>query len=52
MTSQSRTMSNQLWNNVVYVKDEIYKVEQRQINGVYFSVDINNVIQRRNNAVI
>ena len=45
-------MSNQRWNNVVYVNVEIYNVEQRQINIIYFKVDINNVRQCPNNAVI
>ena len=45
-------MSNQLWDNVVYVNVEIYNIEQRQINIAYFSVDVNNVRQRRDKAVI
>ena len=45
-------MSNQSWNNVVYVNVEIYNVEQRRINVFYFYVDINNVRQRQNNFVI
>ena len=45
-------ISNQRWNNVVYVPAEIYKVEQRQINVVYFNVDTNNVRQHWNNVVI
>ena len=45
-------MSNQCWNNVVYVNVEIYNVEQLQIKVVNFIVDTNNVRQRRNNAVI
>ena len=52
MTSRRWTVSNQRWNNVVYVHVEIYNIEQRQINVVYFNVDINNVRQRRNNVVI
>ena len=30
----------------------IYNIEQRQINVVYFNVDMNNIIQRRNNVVL
>ena len=52
MTSRRWTISNQRWNNVVYVHVEIYNVEQRQINVVHFNIDINNVRQRRNNIVI
>ena len=52
MTSRRRTMSNQRWNNVVYVNIEIYNVEQRQINVVYFSVHTNNVRQHRNNVAV
>ena len=60
MTSRRWTISNQRWNNVVYVHVEICNVEQRQINVVYFNVDINNVIlnvefhnvdQHRNNVL-
>ena len=52
MTSRRWTISNQRWNNVVYVHVEIYNVEQRHINVVHFNIDINNVRQRRNNIVI
>ena len=52
MTSWRRKLSNQRWNNVVYVFVEIFNVEQRQISVVFFSVDINNVRQCRNNVVI
>ena len=52
MISRRWTISNQRWNNIVYVHVEIYNVQQRQINVAYFNVDINNVIQRRNNVVI
>ena len=52
MTSRRRTMSNQRWNNVMYVNIEIYNVEQRHIKVVCFSVDINYVRKGRNNAVI
>ena len=45
-------MSNQRWNNVVYVNVEICNVEQLQIKVVNFIADANNVRQRRNNAVI
>ena len=41
VTSRRRTMSNQCWNNVVYVKVEIYNVEERRINVVYFNFHIN-----------
>ena len=51
MTSRRRAVSNERWNNVLYVNIEIYSVEQRQINFVFFKVDINNVRQRRNNAI-
>ena len=34
----------------MYTNLEIYNVEQRRNNVVYFNVDINNVRQRRNNA--
>ena len=51
-------MSNQRWNNAVYVKVEIYNVEQRQINVVYFNVEtmlfnvkFHKVDQRRNSVV-
>ena len=47
MTSRRRTMSNQHWNNVVYVNNEIYNVEKCRIN-----VDINNFRQLSNNVVI
>ena len=30
----------------------MYNVEQRQINVVYFNIDVNNVRQSRNNVVI
>ena len=36
----------------MYVNVEIYNVEQRQIDIVYFNFDINNVRQCRNNSVI
>ena len=52
MTSPPRAMSNQCWNNIVFLNAEIYTVEQRRINVVYFNVDINNVRQRQNNVVI
>ena len=52
MKSRRRTMSNQRWNNVVYVTVEIYNVEQGLIDLVYFNIDINNVRQCRNNVVI
>ena len=45
-------MSNQHWNNVVYINVEIYNVEQRRINVVCFNVDINEIRQRQNNGVI
>ena len=45
MTLRCRVMSNQRSNNVMYVNVEIYNVEKRQINVVYFSVDTNNVRQ-------
>ena len=47
MTSRRRTISNQRWNNVVYVN-----IQQCQINVVFFNVDVRNVRQRRNNVVI
>ena len=47
VTSGRRVISNQRWNNVVYVIVEIYNFEQLQIN-----IDINNVMQRWNNAFI
>ena len=47
--SRCRKLSNQRWNNVVYLFVEIYNVEQRQVNVVFFSVDINNVRQCWNN---
>ena len=52
MTSRRRATSNQRWNIVVHVNVEIYNVEQRRINVVYFNVDINNVWQRRRNNVV
>ena len=52
MASRSGTMSNQRWNNVVYVNIAIYNVEQRQINALYFNVYINNVRKRRSNVFI
>ena len=52
LTSRRRTLSNQRWNNVVYVNVKIYNFEQRPINVVCFNIDINNVRQRRNNDVI
>ena len=52
MTSRRRTMSNQRWNNVVYVIVEICNVEQGRLNIFYFNVDINNFRQPRNNVVI
>ena len=52
MTSRRRITSNQLWNNVVYVKVEIYNVQQRWNNVIYFNVELNNVRQRRNNVAI
>ena len=52
MTSKRCTMSNQRWNNFVYVKVEIYNVEQRRINVFHFNIGFNNVRQRRNNVVI
>ena len=52
MTSRRRAMSNQGWNNVVYVNSEIYYIEQRRINVVYFIIDINNVIQHQNNVIL
>ena len=52
MTSRRRTMSNQRWNNVVYVNAEIYNVEQLWNNVVFFNVALNNVRQCRNNGVI
>ena len=30
----------------------MYNMEQRQINVVYFNIDVNNVRQSRNNVVI
>ena len=45
-------MSNQRWNNVVYVNVEIYNVEQRWNTAVFFNVELNNVRQRRNNVAI
>ena len=50
MTSRRGAMSNQCWNNIVNVNIEIFNVEQRQTNVVYFNFDV-NVRQRRNNAV-
>ena len=47
VTSRRRLISNQRWNNVVYVIVEIYNFEQLQIN-----IDINNVMQSWNNALI
>ena len=44
-------MSNQRWNNVLYVNIEIQNVEQRRIINV-FNVDINNVKKRSNNVII
>ena len=52
MTSRRHTMSNQRWNNFLYVNVEIHNVEQRRINVVYFNVDINNVWKRQNNVII
>ena len=52
MASRRQTMSNQRWNNVVYVNVAIYNVEQRQINALYFNVYINNVRKRRSNVFI
>ena len=52
MKSRLRAMSNQRWNNVVYVTVEIYNVEQGLIDLVYFNIDINNVRQCRNNVII
>ena len=52
MSSRRRAVSNQRWNNVVYVKVGICNVEQSRINFVYFYIDLNNVRQRRNNVVI
>ena len=34
------------------VNVQIYNVEQRRINVLYFKVDLNNVRQRQNNVVI
>ena len=51
MTSRRYTMSNQRWNNVVYVNVEIHNVQPRWSNVVYFNVELNNVGQRRNNVV-
>ena len=36
----------------MYVSVEIYNVEQRRINIVYFNVDISNVRKRWNNVFI
>ena len=52
MMSRHLSMSNQHWNNVVYVNVEIYNIEHCQINIVYFKCDINKVRQHPNNAVI
>ena len=43
-------MSNQSWNNVIYVNIEIYNFKQRPLNLVYFNIDIKNVRQRQNNV--
>ena len=51
MMSRRWTTSNQRWNNVAYVKVEIYNVEQLRINIIYFDVDFNNVRQHRNNVI-
>ena len=53
MTSRRWKMSNQPWNNVVYVyfNVNINNVRQRQNNAVIFKVEFHNVDQRRNNVV-
>ena len=60
MTLQRNTTSNQRWNNVAYVNVEIYNVQQRLNDVVYFNVELNNVVilnvnfhnigKRRNNV--
>ena len=53
MRPQGETTLNQRWNNVAYANVGFYNVEQRQINVVYFNVDLkNNIRQRWNNVVI
>ena len=52
MTSGRHTTSNTSWNNVVYVKFEIYSIEQRRTNVVCLKVDLNNVRQGRNKFAI
>ena len=44
MTSWRQKTSDQRLNNIVYVNERIYKVEQRQINVIYFEVDLNNFV--------
>ena len=43
MTSWRQKTSDQRLNNV-YVNEKIYNVEQRQINVIYFEVDLNNFV--------